>query len=216
VQMRPSAISDISEAVAIQIESATWYASAVRAAYPEEGHTGGDHLILAYVEGMTPRHGQLPQIPSHSVPVRIHSECLFGDIFDGHRCDCGTQLRDARAEIVRSGFGVLLYLRQEGRGIGLYDKIRSLLEPGDTFERNIAIGRPEDARGYGLAAGILQRLGIQSVRLLSGNPNKARALERAGFEVTLCSYEATEVTVEASQELAAKLQRGYTYQRSTK
>ena len=114
-----------------------------------------------------------------SVPlVRLHSECLTGDVFGSARCDCGPQLREAVERIAERG-GVLLYLRQEGRGIGLYNKLDAyaLQDQGlDTYEANAALGLPEDARDYTAAAQMLAALGIGELDLLSNNPDKAEQL----------------------------------------
>ncbi|MBM7805346.1 GTP cyclohydrolase II [Geodermatophilus bullaregiensis] len=118
--------------------------------------------------------------------VRPHSECLTGDVFGSQRCDCGPQLREAAERITEAG-GVLLYLRQEGRGIGLYAKLDAyaLQEAGlDTYEANLALGRGEDERDYTVAAQMLQALGAGRVRLLSNNPDKALQLELLGVAVT--------------------------------
>jgi GTP cyclohydrolase II len=118
--------------------------------------------------------------------VRLHSECLTGDVFGSLKCDCGPQLKQALHIIGNAGGGVLLYLRQEGRGIGLVNKIRaySLQDRGfDTVDANRRLGFADDERDYGHAAAILQALGIDSVRLLTNNPNKVAGLEAAGIRV---------------------------------
>ncbi|MEH0556424.1 GTP cyclohydrolase II [Streptomyces sp. B21-101] len=121
-----------------------------------------------------------------SVPlVRLHSECLTGDVFGSARCDCGPQLREAVERIAATG-GVLLYLRQEGRGIGLYNKLDAyaLQDQGlDTYEANAALGLPEDDRDYTSAAQMLRALGITSLDLLSNNPDKAEQLRDLGIDV---------------------------------
>ncbi len=117
--------------------------------------------------------------------VRLHSECLTGDVFGSARCDCGPQLREAVERIADRG-GVLLYLRQEGRGIGLYNKLDAyaLQDQGlDTYAANTALGLPEDARDYTAAAQMLQALGISGLDLLSNNPDKAGQLRELGIDV---------------------------------
>ncbi|MCK2030248.1 MULTISPECIES: GTP cyclohydrolase II [Microbacterium] len=118
--------------------------------------------------------------------VRPHSECLTGDVFGSQRCDCGPQLREAVERIADEG-GFLLYLRQEGRGIGLYAKLDAyaLQDSGlDTYEANVALGRGEDERDYTVAAQMLAAVGVDGIRLLSNNPDKARQLEDLGIRVT--------------------------------
>ncbi|MBA4860884.1 GTP cyclohydrolase II [Streptomyces sp. PSKA54] len=117
--------------------------------------------------------------------VRLHSECLTGDVFGSARCDCGPQLREAVQRIDAAG-GILLYLRQEGRGIGLYNKLDAyaLQDTGlDTYEANTALGLPEDARDYTAAAQMLTALGVRKLDLLSNNPDKARQLDDLGILV---------------------------------
>ena len=118
--------------------------------------------------------------------VRLHSECLTGDVFGSLKCDCGPQLRAALALIEAEGGGVLLYLRQEGRGIGLANKVRAyqLQDRGlDTVDANRRLGFPDDTRDYGLAAAMLRALGIDAVQLLTNNPAKLAGLEAEGIGV---------------------------------
>ncbi len=123
---------------------------------------------------------------SEGVLVRIHSECLTGDVFGSLRCDCGEQLRGALEAIDRAGRGVLVYMQQEGRGIGLANKIRAyaLQDRGlDTVQANLELGFEDDSRDYGIAAQILRDLGISRVRLLTNNPRKLEGLAHYGLEV---------------------------------
>jgi 3,4-dihydroxy 2-butanone 4-phosphate synthase/GTP cyclohydrolase II len=124
---------------------------------------------------------------TEDVLVRVHSECLTGDVFHSLRCDCGQQLESALAMIEQEGRGVLLYLAQEGRGIGLLNKLKAykLQEEGyDTVEANLELGLPADLRDYGIGAQILVDLGLTSIRILTNNPKKIRGLEGYGLRVT--------------------------------
>ena len=142
--------------------------------------------------------------------VRPHSECLTGDTFGSQRCDCGAQLREAVERIADCG-GFLLYLRQEGRGIGLYAKLDAyaLQDTGmDTYEANLALGHGEDERSYLVAAQMLRALGVSRIALLSNNPDKARQLRR--FGMTVASRVPTGVHLSDANEryLVTKARRG--------
>ena len=124
--------------------------------------------------------------PDESVLVRVHSECLTGDVFGSTRCDCGDQARLALEAIDHAGLGVFLYMRQEGRGIGIHNKLKaySLQDNGmDTVEANISLGFPADLRHYGVGAQILFDLGVRKIRLLTNNPKKVVGLESYGLEL---------------------------------
>lgn len=140
-----------------------------------ENAQGQEHILLS--------HG----LPSDTIPlIRIHSECLTGDAFGSLKCDCGPQLNTAMQMIVAQGAGAILYLRQEGRGIGLTNKIRAyaLQDQGhDTLEANLLLGLPADARTYEMCELMLAHVGITKAKLLTNNPNKLAYLQSLGIEV---------------------------------
>ena len=128
-----------------------------------------------------------------NVLVRIHSECFTGDVLHSMRCDCGEQLDLAMKKIAKEGNGVIIYLRQEGRGIGLVNKLKAynLQDDGmDTVEANIALGFNAELRSYEEAVGILKNLGIGKIKLMTNNPAKVEDLEKAGFEVKQIGHSA--------------------------
>ncbi len=142
--------------------------------------------------------------------VRLHSECLTGDVFGSERCDCGPQLREALERIGQAG-GFVLYLRHEGRGIGLVRKLDAyaLQDAGlDTYEANLALGRAEDERDYAAAAQMLAALGATRVALLTNNPDKVRQLRAHGIDVTEQVGTGVHVTRANRRYLAAKARRG--------
>ena len=185
--------------VALPLRFADGYATDARVFSFDGLVDGGEHLALALGDRTAP----LPLI-------RAHSECLTGDVFGSQRCDCGAQLREAVERIADAG-GYLLYLRQEGRGIGLYSKLEAyaLQDTGvDTYEANLALGHREDERSYVAAAQMLHALGVSRVALLSNNPDKARQLRSCG--VTVAAQVRTGVHVSAAnvRYLEAKVRRG--------
>ena len=142
--------------------------------------------------------------------IRPHSECLTGDVFGSQRCDCGPQLREAVERIADAG-GYLLYLRQEGRGIGLYSKLEAyaLQDTGvDTYEANLALGHGEDERSYLVAAQMLHALGVSRVALLSNNPDKARQLRRFGVTVAELVPTGVHLSAANARYLGTKARRG--------
>lgn len=143
----------------------------------EDSTTGKEHIALTM--------GEFDR--DSPALIRVHSECMTGDAFGSLKCDCGNQLKAALRRISENGSGALLYMRQEGRGIGIINKIKaySLQEQGlDTAEANIALGFPEDMRNYDAAAQIIKSLGIKKLRLMTNNPDKIASLEDNGLEIT--------------------------------
>lgn len=160
---------------------------------------GREHLAFALGE------------PAAVPLVRLHSECLTGDVFGSQRCDCGPQLREAVERITVAG-GHLLYLRQEGRGIGLYDKLDAyaLQDTGlDTYEANIALGHEPDERDYTAAAQMLHALGVPALSLLSNNPDKAAQLSRLGLTVAERVPTGVHISPANVTYLSAKARRGH-------
>ena len=165
-----------------------------------EKETGFDHVAL-YMGDMS---GPDP------VLMRVHSECLTGDAFGSLRCDCGPQLNAALNAISEEGWGVLLYLRQEGRGIGLHAKIQAyhLQDHGaDTLDANLMLGLPGDARNYQMASIMLKALNVNDVCLLSNNPDKAKQLEKYGIRVSQRVPLVVGVDAENEEYLRTKVNR---------
>ncbi len=160
------------------VQLPTEYGNFVAHAYRFILDEAGDHLHIVLVKGDIT--GEAP------VLVRVHSECLTGDVFGSLRCDCGPQLHRAMKMIEAEGRGVLIYMRQEGRGIGLLPKLKAyeLQEKGlDTVEANVALGFAPDLRDYGVGAQIMADLGLRHVRLLTNNPRKVIGLEGYGIDI---------------------------------
>lgn len=142
--------------------------------------------------------------------IRIHSECLTGDVFESERCDCGPQLQEAMQLFAKTS-GIILYMRQEGRGIGLLNKLRAyrLQDQGyDTYEANRLLGFDNDERSFGPAVQMLNAMGIQKVRLLSNNPKKAKHLEDGGIAVVQRMFTKTHVCAHNEKYLKTKSEHG--------
>ncbi|MDN4472628.1 GTP cyclohydrolase II [Demequina sp. SYSU T00b26] len=167
---------------------------------------GAEHLLL----GLGDWQGALARAADggEAPLVRPHSECLTGDVLGSERCDCGPQLREAAERITEAG-GFLLYLRQEGRGIGLYAKLDAyaLQDSGlDTYEANLALGRGEDERDYTAVAQMLSAVGADRIRLLSNNPDKAAQLEDLGIDVEVQVPTGVHLTEANARYLETKVQ----------
>lgn len=159
-----------------------------------------EHLALVYGE----------VAGKENVLVRIHSECFTGDVLGSLRCDCGEQLQRAMQLVAAEGAGIVVYLRQEGRGIGLLDKLRAynLQDEGyDTVEANLMLGHQADGRDYTIASLILQDLGVQSVCLLTNNPDKIEKLQALAIEVTARVALLTEIHPENAVYMQTKVER---------
>ena len=165
-----------------------------------EATTGLDHVALTLGDMSGP----------DPVLIRVHSECLTGDAFGSMRCDCGPQLQGAMKAIVERGYGCILYLRQEGRGIGLHAKIQAyhLQDRGaDTLDANLMLGLPADNRDYKIGASMLEALNIPRVELLSNNPDKAEQLIAYGIDVASRSSLVVGVGDENRSYLETKVER---------
>jgi GTP cyclohydrolase II len=203
----PLPAATIRTQVSLPLRFADGYATAARVFSFDGLVDGQEHLAF----GLGDRAAGVTSADSEAVPlVRPHSQCLTGDVFGSQRCDCGAQLREAVERIADSG-GYLLYLRQEGRGIGLYAKLEAYaLQDGglDTYEANLALGHREDERSYLVAAQMLRTLGVTRIALLSNNPDKA--VQLGGFGITVTERVPTGVHLSATNAhyLATKARRG--------
>ncbi len=177
----------IAELIRYRMQHERLVTEAAAPALPTEHGTFRAHVFENEVDGESHLALVMGEISADEpVLVRVHSECLTGDVFGSRRCDCGRQLDTAMAQIAAAGKGVVLYLRQEGRGIGLVAKLKAyeLQEAGrDTVEANQALGFGADQRDYGLGAQILFELGVRRIRLLTNNPRKFVALKGYGLEI---------------------------------
>jgi GTP cyclohydrolase II len=194
--------------VRLPLELADGYTTTARV-YTFDGLVDGrEHLALGLGDRAGPLTGD-PR-PGATPLVRPHSECLTGDVLGSQRCDCGPQLREAVERIAEEG-GYLLYLRQEGRGIGLYSKLQAyaLQDTGvDTYDANLALGHAEDERSYVAAAQMLHALGAARVALLSNNPDKARQLRSCGVTVVAHVRTGVHLSEANARYLETKVRRG--------
>ncbi|MER6421981.1 GTP cyclohydrolase II [Streptomyces sp. NPDC001137] len=189
--------------------------TAIRARVPvtlqRAGHRRADLVTFTGLPDREEHMAVVVPAPRGEVPlVRLHSECLTGDVFGSARCDCGPQLEEALRRIAREG-GAVLYLRQEGRGIGLYNKLDAYVlqdRGSDTFEANRLLGRGEDERDYTAAAEMLRALGLTRIRLLTNNPEKAAQLASLGIEVAAMVPTGVYLTDENGRYLDAKVRHG--------
>ncbi|HEX2810940.1 MAG TPA: GTP cyclohydrolase II [Kineosporiaceae bacterium] len=184
VRLGAAPVATVRRQVSVPLRFADGYTTTARAFTFDGLVDGKEHLAF----GLGDWKGSLRRSAGGGAAplVRPHSECLTGDVFGSQRCDCGPQLREAAERITDAG-GLLLYLRQEGRGIGLYGKLDAyaLQDRGlDTFQANLALGRDEDERDYTAAAQMLHALGVDRLALLSNNPDKADQLADLGVEIT--------------------------------
>ncbi|MRH87040.1 GTP cyclohydrolase II RibA [Nocardia sp. SYP-A9097] len=182
--------------VQIPLTFADGYATTAQAVTFDGLADGREHVALVLGE------------PGDNPLVRLHSECLTGDVFGSARCDCGPQLREA-VQLISATGGILLYLRQEGRDIGLYNKLDAYaLQDGglDTYQANAALGLPEDARDYTAAAQMLTALGVDELDLLTNNPEKARQLTELGVRVRTIVPTGVHATPDNLRYLRAKVE----------
>ena len=204
--LRSPPAATIRTQVLLPLRFADGYATTARVFTFDGLVDGREHLAF----GLGDRAGALMPHSGAAPLVRPHSECLTGDVFGSQRCDCGPQMREAVERIADAG-GFLLYLRQEGRGIGLYAKLDAyaLQDAGlDTYEANRALGYADDERDYTVAAQMLNALGLSRVALLTNNPDKAAQLARLGVTVTDCVPTRMHLSAANSGYLATKAARG--------
>ena len=183
-------IATIADLVSYRLRRDTLVHRAVEARLPS--HFGGEFKAIVYANDVD-KHEHLALVkgeidPDKEVMVRVHSECLTGDVFGSDRCDCGSQLQAAMRMVSEAGIGVILYMRQEGRGIGLINKLKAYAlqdnDGLDTVDANLELGFKPDLRDYGIGAQILRDLGVRKMCLLTNNPKKIVGLEGYNLEVT--------------------------------
>lgn len=201
--LRTTSRADIRTAVEIPLRFDDGFEASARVMTFRNLVDGGEHLLLSFPGDEAHTAQTRPPL------VRLHSECLTGDVFGSQRCDCGPQLREAVERLSVEG-GALLYLRQEGRGIGLYAKLDAyaLQDQGlDTYDANTALGHGEDERDYTAAAQMLDAVGIDRVRLLTNNPDKVSRLGALGITVDEVVPTGVHLTEANARYLRAKRDR---------
>ena len=200
-------VATIRTQLVVPLEFSDGFATRARVFSFEGLVDGREHVALGLGDRLSPC---VSRVDEPAPLVRLHSECLTGDVFGSQRCDCGPQLRESVERISDAG-GYLLYLRQEGRGIGLYRKLDAYLlqDDGlDTYEANLALGCEADARDYTVAAQMLRALGESRIALLSNNPDKAEQLDRLGVTVIERVPTMVHLTPSNGRYLAAKASVG--------
>jgi GTP cyclohydrolase II len=189
---------------------------------PSQGITGQDHLAIFIDSSTKESCASIASLFQRKEPlVRIHSECLLGDSLFSHLCECGSELTTSFQLIAQEGSGLILYLRQEGRGIGIAEKIKALhlvqqahnngLASIDTFKANILLGHPADGRRYAFAADILRYFGAYTIRLLGHNPDKKKGLEDNGITVRELIPLVDYINKASISEFIAKLLKGHQF-----
>ncbi|HMR04566.1 MAG TPA: GTP cyclohydrolase II [Polyangiaceae bacterium] len=195
-----SAIVDHAASAPVPTEHGTFDLHVYRSRQPTDHGLSNDQLALVLGDVAA----------AASVPVRVHSECITSEVFGSLKCDCKGQLDRAMAEVASRGVGVIIYLRQEGRGIGLANKIRAYAlqaQGADTIEANELLHLPVDARQYDVAVAMLRHLGVGTVELMTNNPEKVRALRRLGLSIQKRIPMVVAANPHSADYLAVKKQR---------
>jgi len=206
-----------------EIRGHPWLGFCVKNFSEIDGHTSSEHFVILTSPDIIAKYNsendksEFKPLFNTNVLLRIHSECFLSDVFGASTCDCGYQLQYSLQRIQAEKAGLVIYLRQEGRGIGLFNKMRTLAisDELDTFKRNEAVGYKADLRDYNLVVKILRYLQITSVRLLTGSPQKVGILRKSNISVEQEIFDYTNMKTMLSKtadaELGAKIRKGYRY-----